>query len=79
MRGQGGYWPRKEGTKGEKEGDMTEVRAKDMRGVSGQEASTTDTKILFEETVPVHIKEQDKQERIESLGFRISICTTQKG
>ena len=46
---------------------------------SDQGASTTHSEILFEEVIPVHIKEHDKQERVEQLGFRISLCTTQKG
>lgn len=57
---------------------MAESKSK-ARGVSGEGASTTSTQILFEEIVPVHIKEYDKQERIEQLGFRIAICNTQKG
>ncbi len=37
---------------------MAESKSK-ARGVSGEGASTTSTQILFEEIVPVHIKEYD--------------------
>ena len=56
----------------------TMAESRSVQGL-GQGASTTSSDILFEEVIPVHVKEFDKQERVEHLGFRISLCTTQAG